>query len=105
MWCWSGGRFRQFTTAQGLLSDYCHALASLPNGDLLVVHPHGLSRFDAARQAFVPQVSAANPLVRDCLTRGAVVDASGTAWVTTRTGCLRLLPTAALLPPLNVVLH
>ena len=70
-----------------------------------MVHRHGLSRFDAARQAFVPQVSAANPLVRDCLTRGAVVNASGTVWVTTRAGCLRLLPTAALLPSLNVVLH
>ena len=95
LWCFADGRFRQFTTRHGLGSDYCYALAAYPRGDLLVVHQRGLSRFDGRRRTFGPLAAAANPLVRDCRPRAAVVDAAGTAWVETRAGRLRVLPGAA----------
>ena len=97
LWCFADGRFRQYTTRQGLGSDYCYALAAYPNGDVLVVHRQGLSRFDARQGTFGPLAAATNPLVRECLPRAAVVDAAGTAWVGTRLGRLRVLPGAA--PP------
>ena len=96
LWCFTNGHFQQFTARQGLGSDYCYALAPYPNGDLLVVHRQGLSRFDARRRTFSQLAAAANPLVRECQPRAAVVDAAGTAWVGTRGGVLRVYP--AVLP-------
>ena len=78
----------------GLPNDYLVALLPLPapqTGQLLLVHPQGLSLLDSRRATAVPLTAGIDPLARGTLP--AVALAAGPqplAWVGTRTGLLRL---------------
>ena len=72
---------------------YTYNLLPLPGGQLLLVHRQGLSLLDCHTHSLTSLATTDDPLVRDLL--GPAARTSGTVWLSTRTGLLRVdLPTA-----------
>ena len=95
------GQWKQFSAANGLPSDYTYNIVALPatadntGPRLLLVHRQGLTVLDARTRHFAPLAAPDNPLVRDCLGPVALSsnpgrETSPVAWLSTRTGLLRL---------------
>ena len=92
LYCFENNRFRQYTTRHGLPTNYCYGLLNLPGPDLLIVHRNGLSRFSSRSRTFQSLTSSANPLLRDLLPNAVLRDSTGTTWLASRGGLLRLAP-------------
>ena len=83
----------------GQIADYTYNILPLPgipqDQFLLLVHRQGLSLLDCRTRRLTPLAAADDPLVRDLLGPAAYTDRSGTAWLSTRAGLLRLDVAAA----------
>ncbi|MBO0360951.1 response regulator [Hymenobacter sp. BT186] len=90
VYCFEQGHFRQYTTRQGLPTNYCYGFLNQPNGNLLLLHRNALSCFDHRTRTFQLLTSPENPLVRDLLPNSLVADATNATWLASRTGLLRL---------------
>lgn len=89
--------WQHLTAATDLPDNYFTALLPLPAtgggraAGLLLVHPQGLSQLDLGRRTATPLAVPDDPLVRGCLPAAALAAGpTPVAWVSTRTGLLRL---------------
>ena len=86
-------RWQQLLAPTALPSNYLTALVPLPAplaGQLLLVHPQGLSLLAARRATATSLTAATNPLGQSNLPSTALAASPAVAWVATRTGLLRL---------------
>ncbi|RAK66976.1 hybrid sensor histidine kinase/response regulator [Hymenobacter edaphi] len=102
---YAGGHFRQFTTADGLGSNYCYAVVpfrrsteahdmyagyGLYQDYLLLVHQNQLTAFDPHRGRALLLAHPDNPLVRNCRPLAATSQLGNQLWIATQTGLLQL---------------
>ncbi|GGE96364.1 hybrid sensor histidine kinase/response regulator [Hymenobacter cavernae] len=98
LFCYEKGHFQRYTTANGLPSDYCYALAPFQLAhsvsrkrratQLLIVHRNSLTVFDPSSRHSWSVASPTNPWVHDCLP--LIAKDPQHIWLGTRTGLLRL---------------
>jgi signal transduction histidine kinase/CheY-like chemotaxis protein len=93
------GQWQQLTAHSKLPSDYTYGMLPLPTvpgqtgPQLLLVHRQGLTLLDARTQRFTSLAAADDPLVRELLGPVALTttpNGQAVAWLTTRTGMLRV---------------
>ena len=93
------GQWQQLTAQSKLPSDYTYGILPLPAAPgqtsplLLLVHRQGLTLLDTRTQRFTALAAADNPLVRELLGPVALTTTPkgpAVAWLTTRTGLLRV---------------
>ena len=98
------GQWQQLTAASRLPSDYTYGLLPLPAApghpgpQLLLVHRQGLTLLDCRTRVFTPLAAPDDPLAGNCLGPAALAAGAGTgaiAWLSTRTGLLRVDVAAA----------
>jgi diguanylate cyclase (GGDEF)-like protein/PAS domain S-box-containing protein len=77
LWQWKDGRYRQFTTRDGLPGDEVRALAQDRDGNLWVGTNHGLGRLTGGRWS---RLSSGDGLPSE-LVRSIAEDADGSLWV------------------------